>query len=110
MKKAMLMGSIASLLWSTVFVVGRYLCSTMGMDPILVAFLRFFGAGAISIIYVIFRGKGRSLSLLLEKPVTIGILAFTGISSMGSAVFLALGRSTATDVSIIMNSNPIFIV
>jgi len=81
----------------------------MGIHPMLIVFLRFLLAGAVSVLYIVFRGEARSLSLLREKPLHVGFLALTGISAMGSAVFLALDRSTAVDVSIIMNSNPIFI-
>ncbi len=109
MKRAILLGTIASLLWSTVFVFGRYLCRDLGIHPVLVAFLRFFCAGIISLLYILFKGKAKSLSLIVEKPLTIGFLAITGISIMGGSVFLALSRSTSIDVSIIMNSNPIFI-
>jgi drug/metabolite transporter (DMT)-like permease len=110
MKKAILLGTIASLSWSTVFVLGRYLCNVLKIHPILVAFLRFFLAGFLSILYIIIKGKAKSLSVLIEKPFTIILLGFTGIFGMGSAVFLALSYSTAIDVSIIMNSNPIFII
>jgi drug/metabolite transporter (DMT)-like permease len=110
MKRAILLGAIASLLWSTVFVFGRYLCDVLGTHPILIAFLRFFCAGIISVLYIVLRGEARSLSLLVERPATIGFLAITGIFGMGSAVFLALDRSTSVDVSIIMNSNAIFII
>ncbi len=110
MKKAIILGTIASLLWSTVFVFGRYLCDVLGIHPFLVAFLRFFGAGIISILYIVIRGQSKSLSLIIEKPLNIIFLGITGISCMGGAVFLALDRSTAVDVSIIMNSNAIFII
>jgi drug/metabolite transporter (DMT)-like permease len=110
MKRAILLGTVASLLWSTVFVFGRYLCSIALINPILIALLRFFSAGVISILYIILRGEARSLSVLIEKPLTIGLLAITGIFGMGSGVFLALDRSTSVDVSIIMNSNAIFII
>jgi len=110
MRRAILLGTIASLLWSTVFVFGRYLCDVLGTHPILVAFLRFSCAGVISVLYIVFRGEGKSLSLLIEKPLTIGLLAITGIFGMGSAVFLALDHSTSVDVSVIMNSNAIFII
>lgn len=109
MRQAILLGTVASLLWSTVFVFGRYLCDVLGIHPILVAFLRFFFAGVISILYILLKGEAKSLSLLVKRPLTIGFLAFTGISCMGSAVFVALSRSTSVDVSIIMNANPIFI-
>jgi len=105
----MLFGIIASLLWSTVFVAGRYLCDVLGVHPIMVAFLRFANAGVISVLYIACRGKARELSLLIEKPVLIGLLGLTGIFGMGSAVFFALKHSTSVDVSIIMNSNAIFI-
>ena len=110
MKRAILLGAIASLLWSTVFVFGRYLCDVLGIHPILIAFLRFSCAGAVSILYIILKGEARSLSLLVERPLTIILLAITGITCMGSAVFLALSLSTSVDVSIIMNSNPIFVI
>jgi len=109
MKRAILLGIIASLLWSTVFVFGRYLCDVLGVHPILIAFLRFLCAGVVSLLYIIFKGEARSLSLLVERPLTISFLALTGITAMGSSVFLALSRSTSIDVSIIMNSNPVFI-
>ena len=110
MRRAILLGAIASLSWSTVFVFGRYLCDVLGIHPILVAFLRFSCAGAISIIYIALKGQARDLRLLVERPLTISLLAITGISCMGSTVFLALSRSTSVDVSIIMNSNTIFII
>ncbi|MGQ9608037.1 MAG: DMT family transporter [bacterium] len=108
--KAVILGIVASLLWSTVFVAGRYLCDVLNIHPTLVAFLRFFGAGIISLIYLMIKGKAKSLSVLKNSPGLIILLAITGISVMGSAVFLALNLSTAVDVSIIMNSNTIFIV
>ena len=109
MKRSILLGAIASLLWSTVFVSGRYLCDVLGIHPILVAFLRFFSAGILSILFVVFKGEARGLSLIVERPATIGFLAVTGIFGMGSAVFLALKHSSAVEASIIMNSNAIFI-
>ena len=105
-----MLGTIASLLWSTVFVFGRYLCDVLGIHPILVAFFRFFLAGVISIIYIVIKGQARELRLIGERPLTIILLALTGIAGMGSAVFVALSRSTSVDVSIIMNSNAIFIM
>ncbi len=108
--KAIIFGVIASLLWSTVFVAGRYLCDVLNIHPTLVAFLRFFGAGIASLIYLAIKGKAKTLSVLVSSPGLIILLAITGISVMGSAVFLALNLSTAVDVSIIMNSNAIFIV
>jgi len=107
--KAIILGATASILWSTVFVAGRYLCDVMGMHPTLVAFLRFSIAGLVSIIYIILKGETKSLKVLAEKPVVIILLAFTGIFGMGTAVFTALKYSTAVDVSIIMNSNAVFI-
>lgn len=108
--KAIIFGATASILWSTVFVAGRYLCDVIGMHPTLVAFLRFFNAGIISIIYILITGKTENLRAITEQPIMISLLGFVGIFGMGSAVFLALKLSTAVDVSIIMNSNPIFIV
>lgn len=110
MKKAIILGTIASLLWSTVFVFGRYLCDILNVHPLLIAFLRFFCASVFLIFYVIFKGQAKELSLIIEKPLNIILLGITGISCMGGAVFLALDRSTAVDVSIIMNSNAIFII
>ena len=107
--KAIIFGAIASILWSTVFVVGRYLCDVMGMHPTLVAFLRFSNAGIVAIIYILLKGEAKSLKVLIEQPLMISLLGLTGIFGMGSAVFLALKLSTAVDVSIIMNSNSIFI-
>jgi len=107
--KAIILGVIASILWSTVFVAGRYLCDVMGMHPTLVAFLRFSVAGLVSIIYIILKGQTRTLKVIVERPLLISFLALTGIFGMGSAVFMALKYSTAVDVSIIMNSNVIFI-
>ncbi|MBD3184310.1 EamA family transporter [Candidatus Poribacteria bacterium] len=110
MKRAIILGLIASLSWSTVFVAGRYLCNILGVYPLLVAFFRFFLAGLICVFYIIIKGQARSLSLVLKRPARIGILALTGITIMGSSVFWALKYSSAIDVSIIMNSNPIFII
>lgn len=106
---SIIFGATASLLWSTVFVVGRYLCDTLGIHPILVAFLRFNLAGLMVILYLIVMKRSSPLDILTKSPLYIVFLSLTGISSMGSAVFGALSYSTAVDVSIIMNSNAIFI-
>ena len=107
--RSIILGIISSLLWSTVFVAGRYLCDVLNIHPILVAFLRFAMAGIVSVAYIIIKGESRSLLVIAKKPLLIILLSATGIFGMGSSVFLALSRSTAVDVSIIMNSNAIFI-
>lgn len=106
---AVIFGTIASLLWSTVFVVGRYLCDTLSVHPMLIASLRFNLAGLLVILYIIFMRRVNQLKVLVRNPLYIIFLSLTGITSMGSAVFEALNHSTAVDVSIIMNSNAIFI-
>ena len=88
MRRAILLGVIASLSWSTVFVFGRYLCDVLGIHPILIAFLRFSCAGVILILYIVVKGQARDLRLLVERPLIIIVLAITGIAGMGSAVFL----------------------
>lgn len=107
--KALILGTIASILWSSVFIAGRYLCNVMGMHPFLVAFLRFSIAGLVSILYIILKGEVKTLKVMIERPWKIIFLGLTGIFGMGSSVFLALKYSTAVDVSIIMNSNAIFV-
>ncbi len=103
------LGLLASVMWGTVFVAGRYLVDTRGLDPMYVAALRFNIGAVAALLFMLAMGKGPDLrNALRELPLLI-LLGAIGIFGMGSCVFLSLRYTASVNSSIITNANPVFI-
>lgn len=102
-------GLAASLLWGSTYVVFRLLYEQSDLDPIGVTFARFLIGGATLAAAVAAQGRGRSLSALRRDPIPFLWLGLSGIAGMGVLVAVATLLTSADDVSLIMNSNPVLI-
>jgi len=105
----LLLGLLASVLWGTVFVAGRYLVDVRGLAPMYVAALRFNIGAAAALTYLVARGRGRSLRLAVREWPLLAALGAIGIFGMGSGVFMSVRYTSSVNSSLICNANPIFI-
>ena len=105
----MALGLVASVMWGTVFVAGRYLVDVRGLSPMYVAALRFNIGAAAAVLFMLATGKASRLrDAARELPLLIALGAI-GIFGMGSCVFLSLRYTASVNTSIITNATPIFI-
>jgi len=109
-RRALILGVVACLTWSTVFVLGRLTISRHETDPVVLGFYRFAIAGLILTAVMCLRGRGRALAALRREPLRFLVLGLTGGFGMGFCVFLALRQTASISVQLVMNSNPVLIV
>ena len=109
-RRALTLGILAVLAWSTVFVFGKLAISHHATDPVVLGLYRFAGSGAILVAFMVLRGKGRALAAFGREPFGFLLLGLTGGFGMGFLLFLSLEHTTSITAQIIMNSNPVLIV
>lgn len=107
--KGLLLGLIASALWSSVFVAARYTTAGRGVDPILTAALRFAVGAAVAVIFLAITGRWQRLMRAAEEIVPLTILGAIGIFAMGIFVFISASLTTSMNGALILNANAIFI-
>ena len=107
--RALLLGALACVSWSTVFVLGRMVIR-VGTDPVVLGLYRFGLSGLILTGLMAAMGRGRALGAFAREPLAFLLLGLTGGFAMGFFVFLALQYTHSIVVQIIMNSNPVLIV
>ena len=105
----LLLGLLASVLWGTVFVAGRYLVDVRGLDPIFVAAMRFNTGAVAALAYLFLTGKARALREALPDLPLLTLLGAIGIFGMGCMVFLSVRYTASINSAIILNANPVFI-
>ena len=109
-RRALILGVLACLSWSTVFVVGRGVIDRCHVDPIVLGLYRFGLSGLILAALMAAMGRGRLLGSFAREPLSFLALGLTGGFGMGFLVFLALQQANSIVVQMIMNSNPVLIV
>jgi len=109
-RRALTLGVLAVLAWSTVFVFGKLAISRHAADPLVLGLYRFAGSGAILVLFMVMRGKGRALAAFGREPFGFLLLGLTGCFGMGFLIFLSLQHTTSITAQLIMNSNPVLIV
>lgn len=109
-RRAFILGVLACLSWSTVFVLGKLTIGRHDTDPVVLGLYRFGISGVVLATIVVARGQGRKLAAIRREPLAFLALGLTGGFGMGFLVFLALQQTTSITVQIIMNSNPVLIV
>jgi drug/metabolite transporter (DMT)-like permease len=109
-RRALILGVLACVSWSTVFVLGRWAIRWHHTDPVVLGLYRFALSGLILSAAMIVMGRGRALGAFLQDPLPFLLLGLTGGFAMGFFVFLALGHTDSVVAQIIMNSNPVLIV
>ncbi|MCM8806838.1 MAG: DMT family transporter [Candidatus Omnitrophica bacterium] len=95
--------------WSTVFIISRFVMKEEIMHPFVLAFWRFFWASLFLLFFIKFNFK-KILKILKEDFWIFFFLALTGIYLMSTFIFISLRTIDATISSILMNSNPIFVL
>ncbi len=109
-RRALILGTLACISWSTVFVLGRLTISRHATDPVVLGLYRFAITGIVLAAIVVSLGRGRELMAFAREPLPFLFLGLTGGFAMGFFVFLALQHTHSIVVQIIMNSNPVLIV
>lgn len=109
-RRALALGILASVAWSTVFVLGRLTISRHDTDPVVLGLYRFGIGGLLLVAVMIATGRWRALGAFAREPLSFLLLGLTGGFGMGFFVFLALSHTSSITVQIIMNSNPVLIV
>jgi len=107
--KGLLLGFVASALWASVFVAGRYVTAGRGVDPILTATVRFSVGAAGAVIYVLVTGRWRRLMRAAEGLWPLAGLGAIGIFGMGMLVFISTSLTSSINGALILNANAIFI-
>ena len=108
--KGIAYGSIAALLWSTVFVIARFILRQGEVHPLALVFLRFFIATIFLLFLALILPKSHLKKIQRADLPRFFFLALVGIVGMGSLGFLATNFVSAIDVTLLVNANPIFIV
>lgn len=107
--RGLLLGVGASLLWSSVFVAGRYVTTERGVDPVLTATARFTIGACGALIYLALTGRWSRLRRAFAGVLPLSILGAIGIFAMGLLVFISTSLTTSINGAIILNSNAVFI-
>jgi drug/metabolite transporter (DMT)-like permease len=102
-------GAIAALLWSTVFVVARFILRQGEVHPLALVFLRFLTASIFLFLLALILPKSHLKKIQRRDWGRFFFLSLVGIVGMGSLGFLATNFVSAIDVTLLVNANPIFI-
>ncbi|HPD14926.1 MAG TPA: EamA family transporter [Planctomycetota bacterium] len=109
-RRALVLGVLACVSWSTVFVLGRMTIRHHATDPVVLGLYRFGLTGLVLAATLILSGRGGALGVVIREPAPFLFLGLTGGFAMGFFVFLALQHTHSIVVQVIMNSNPVLIV
>ena len=107
--RGILLGLIASVLWSSVFAAARYATYVRGVDPFYTAALR-FGIGAlVALLYLVVTGRGPRLLVATRDLGWLVMLGAIGIFGMGMLVFISAALTSSINGALLLNTNAIFI-
>ncbi|HNS31608.1 MAG TPA: DMT family transporter [bacterium] len=107
--KGYLFGIAASIIWGTVFFVGRIVMGEGSVHPFLISFWRCLFASLFLLASLGRRIKELPAAMRNDWK-TFVFLSFIGIFIFNIFVFASLQYTTATSSSILMNANPLFIL
>ncbi|MCX7916517.1 MAG: EamA family transporter [bacterium] len=95
--------------WGTVFVVSRFVIYREIINPFVLAFWRFFWTSFFLLFFIKFNFK-KIFRIFKKDAYRFLFLGLSGIYCMSIFIFISVKTSTATVSSILMNSNPIFVL
>lgn len=107
--RGLLLGALASVLWSSVFVAARYVVTVRGVDPYYTAALRFGSGALVAVLYLLLAGRGPRLVRATAEVGWMVLLGAIGIFGMGTLVFLSAALTTSINGALLLNTNAIFI-
>jgi len=100
---------IAVCAWGSVFTIAKFVIANKFMDPFVLAFWRFFW-GWIFLLFIIKFNLKRIFEIFKKDPYTFLYLALSGVYFMVIFVFISLKTTSASVSSILLHSNPIFVL
>lgn len=104
-------GIIATFLWSSFYVVGRFLFGNYSIHPILLTCLRFIIASLVILAFAMLKRALKDIKqALMADPMQFLIQGLTGILGEGVLVFYSLKYTTAARSCLFANASPIFTV
>lgn len=92
------------LFWSANFVIGRFV--SQDIEPIELAFFRWFGVFVVVLPFLILHVKKIKDALRTHLWI-LALLAFLGIASFNTLLYIGLHETTATNALLINSSIPI---
>jgi drug/metabolite transporter (DMT)-like permease len=95
------------LFWSANFVIGRFV--SQDIEPIELAFFRWFGVFVVVLPFLILHVKKIKDALRTHLWI-LALLAFLGIASFNTLLYIGLHETTATNALLINSSIPILIL
>lgn len=103
---------LSALLWSSVYVAGRYLMAgkTPRIDPVTLSFIRFFSAGIILFFICLATDRKTLLGLGVKAMLKIALLSLFALTGMSIGLFWGPRYTSATNASMIMSLSPIMIM
>gem|GEM_PF-430877 len=105
----LLFGIIATLIWSSFYVVGRFLFGSYSIDPVLFTCLRFTLASLVIFAFALCKGLLRDIGVVLKNdPIRFLVLGLIGIVGEGVLVIYSLKYTTAARSCLLANTSPIF--
>ncbi len=102
------LGVVACLIWSTTFLVGRFVLCKPEVNPFLAALVRYGGGAVILLTWLTIRGGARWGEVKRFWP-SLAALGLTGVGLQGALVFWALHRASALIASVLFNIAPLFV-
>jgi len=104
-----LYGAAASVIWGTVFFLGRIVMNDKSVHPFIISFWRCLFASLF--LFAILGRRAKKIPAALKSDwKRFLFISFTGAFIFNIFVFSSLRHTTATSSSILMNANPIFIL
>lgn len=107
--KGYIFGLISVFSWGTVFIISRFVIHSEIIDPFVLAFWRFLWATFFLLFLIKFDFK-RTFKIFKEDIFKFILLSLSGIYLMSTFIFISVRTSSATVSSILMSSNPIFVI
>lgn len=107
--KGYLFALISVFSWGTVFIISRFVIYREIIDPFVLAFWRFFWTSFFLLFLIKFDFK-KVFQIFKKDFYTFLFLALSGIYLMSTFIFISVKTSSATVSSILMSSNPIFVM
>ena len=107
--KGYIFGLISVFTWGTVFIISRFVIHGEIIDPVVLSFWRFFWASFFLLFFIKFDFK-KIFTIFGKDIFRFILLALSGIYLMSTFIFISVKTSSATVSSILMSSNPIFVI
>jgi len=108
-RRGLWLAAVACLLWGTVPAAGKFVSLSGRIDPLATALVRFLVAAGALCGYGVARDRRVTVRVRAADWAIFAVLGVTGVFGLGFFVFTAAELTTSVNVTLLLNSNPIFI-